>query len=105
MRRQTQSMSGDQGLPSTGLSKLANDLEARTAAGGLPPRLRLRQAFERLILIDPKQAVEVMEAHLNEISESGADLGNLLGRTLLERKMYREATRLLRLVKQTRLIS
>src|SRR5712692_6724993 len=87
------------------VSKLTDELEARAALSGLPPSVRLRQAFERLILMDPKRAVDVMGAHPDEISESGADLGNMLGRTLVERKMHREAAHLLHLVRQTKLIS
>jgi len=98
-------MSEDRDLHNTGLSKLTDELEARAALSGLPSGLRLRQAFERLILMDPKGAVDVMGTHPDEISESGTDLGNLLGRTLLERKMYTEAAHLLQLVQQTKLIS
>ena len=98
-------MSGDRDLRNTGSSQLTDELEARAALSGLPSGLRVRQAFERLIFMDPKGAVDVMGAHPDEISESGTDLGNLLGRTLLERKMYREAALLLHVVRQTKLIS
>lgn len=98
-------MSEGRDLHSTGLSKLVDELEARTGLSGLSSDLRLRQAFERLILTDPKGAVDVLGTHRDEISRSGTDLGNLLGRTLLERKMYREAAHLLHLVRQTKLIS
>src|SRR2546430_357993 len=98
-------MSGDRDLHNAGLSKLTDELEAHAALSRLPSGLRVRQAFERLIFMDPKGAVDVMGAHPDEISESGTDLGNLLGRTLLERKMYREAALLLHVVRQTRLIS
>jgi FkbH-like protein len=98
-------MSEHPDLHSTGLSELADDLEARAAFSGLPSGLRLRQAIERLILMDPKVAAEVMEAHPDQIIESGTDLGNLLGRTLLERKMYREATHILQLVTRTKVIT
>jgi FkbH-like protein len=98
-------MSEDRDLHSTGSSKLVDELEARAALSGLPSELRFRQAFERLILIDPKGAVDLLGSHRDEISRSGTDLCNLLGRTLLERKMYREAAHLLHLVRQTKLIS
>src|SRR5437879_37923 len=98
-------MSEHPDLHGTGLSELADDLEARAAFSGLPSSLRLRQAIERLILMDPKVAAEVMGAHPDQIIESGSDLGNLLGRTLLERKMYREATHILQLVRRTKVIT
>ena len=98
-------MSGDRDLHSIGLGQLADELEARAALVGLPPRLRLRQAFERLILTDPKAAADMMGTHADELSGLGTDLGNLLERTLLERKMYREASELLNLVRKTTLIS
>jgi tetratricopeptide (TPR) repeat protein len=87
------------------LGQLADELEARAAPVGLPPRIRLRQAFERLILADPKAASDMLGAHVDELSGLGTDLGNLLGRTLLERKMYREASELLNPVRKTTLIS
>lgn len=98
-------MSEDQQLPRADVSIFIDALEARTALSGLPPDVRLRQAFERLIFTDPKGAVDVLGTHRDEVSKSGSDLGNLLGRTLLERKMHREAAHLLHLVRQTKLIS
>jgi FkbH-like protein len=98
-------MSEDRDLHSKSFSKFVDELEARAAFGGLPSELRLRQAFERLILKDPKGAIDVLGIHQEEISRSGTDLGNLLGRTLLERKLYTETARLLQLTRQTKFIS
>lgn len=89
----------------TGLSKLVDELESRAGLSGLSPDVRLRQAFERLIFTDPKGAVDVLVSHCDEIGRSGAEFGNLLGRSLLERKLYQDALRLLRLAGQTKLIS
>src|SRR5579859_5255543 len=86
-------------------SKLTDEVEARAALGGLSSALRLRQAFERLIVVDPKGAVDVLGTHPDEISEAGSNLGNLLAHTLLERKMYMEAGRLSHLVRQKKLIT
>jgi len=97
-------MSQDRDLHSVGLDQLADELEARTTLKGLSPEFRVRQAFERLIHTDPKGAVDVLETHRDEVGRLGADLGNLLGRTLLERKMYREAAHFLSLARQTKLI-
>lgn len=98
-------MSQDRDLHSAGLSKLADELEARAILKGLSPELRFRQAFERLIHTDPKGAVDVLETHRDEVGRLGVDLGDSLGRTLLERKMYREAAHFLSLARQTKLIS
>lgn len=97
-------MSNDRDLHSAELGILADELEARAALGG-PSDLRVRQAFERLVHTDPSGAVEVMLAHPDEIGLSGTDLGNSLGRALLERKMYSEAARLLDGLRRTKLIS
>jgi len=98
-------MTQDRNVHDTALGTLAEQLEARTAPGELPSGHRLRQAFERLVLTNPKGAIEALEAHPAEISGSGADLGNVLGRALLERKLYGEAARLLHLVRRTKLVT
>lgn len=98
-------MSEDRELLDTGIDKLTDEIEARTAINRLPSGLRLRQAIERLIFIDPKGAVDLLGTHPDAIGESGTDLGNLLGRSLLERKMFREAAHLLHLAGQTKLIT
>lgn len=98
-------MKDDQVSQPTDLHKLVDELESRAGLVGLSPDVRLRQAVERLIFTDPKGAVDVLVSHRDEIGRSGTDLGNLLGRTLLERKLYQDAVRLLRLAGQTKLIS
>jgi len=98
-------MNGDRNLLDVGLGKLIGELEGRSAPAALPAGLRLRQAFERLVVADPKSAADVMASHPAEISQTGPDLGNMLARTLLERKMHKEASRLLHAPGQTKLIS
>src|SRR5262245_66448207 len=98
-------MNGDRNLLEVGLSKLIGELEGRSETVALPAGLRLRQAFERLVVADPKSAADVMASHPAEISQTGPDLGNMLARTLLERKMHKEASRLLHAPGQTKLIS
>lgn len=98
-------MNEDQDLFETRLSKLSDELEARSALGELPPAMRLRQALEQLIFMDPKSVVDVVGDHSDKIGKSGPDLGNLLMRTLVERQMYGEAARFMHLVGQKKLIS
>ena len=98
-------MNGNRDLHDVGLGKLIGELEGRCAPGALPAGLRLRQAFERLIVADPNSAADVMAARPGEISEAGPDLGNMLARTLLERKMHKEAANLVHRLRQTKLIS
>ena len=98
-------MNGNRESHETSLARLTGELEARAATGDLPPGHRLRHAFERLILSDPKGALEALEAHPDGIGALGSEVGNLFGRTLLERKMYGEACRYLRLASRKRLVS
>ena len=84
-------MSDDRDLQPTALSRLVDVLEARTALSGLSQDCRLRLAFERLILMDPKGAGDVLRTHFDEVIKSAPDIGNVLGRTFLERKMHGEA--------------
>ena len=58
-----------------------------------------------MALTDPQGALEALEAHPEEIGRAGVDLGNLLGRTLVERKLHAEATRLLRLSRGLKLVT
>lgn len=98
-------MSEHRDLPSVSVGKLVDELEARAGLTGLSSDVRLHQAFERLILTDPKGAVDVLGSHPELIKQSGTDLGNFLGRTLLERKLFQDAANLLRLVGPTKLLS
>src|SRR5262245_61927139 len=93
-------MNGDR---DAGLGKLIGEIEGRSAPGALPAGLRLRQAFERLVVADPRSAADVMAARPAEIGQAGPDLGNMLVVTLLERKMHKEASTLLHALRQTKL--
>ena len=79
----------------TNLNSLLAELETQALLSGLPSDLRVRQSLERLIVLDPKRATDVLSAYRDEVGGVAFDLGNLLGRTLLDRKMYREAVSLL----------
>ncbi len=98
-------MTQDRKVPEAALGALAGKLEAQAKLGDLPGAHRLRQAFERLALTNPQGALEALEAHPEEIGRAGVDLGNLLGRTLVERKLHTEATRLLRLPRGLNLVT
>ena len=87
------------------LGTLADALAAQAKRGELPAVHRLRQAFEGLVLTNPQAAVQALEAHAEVIAGAGADLGNLLVRALLERKLLGEAVRLLRLARGSKLVS
>lgn len=98
-------MTQDRNVHDAALGALADALDAQAKRGELPAAHRLRQAFERLVLTNPQAAVEALGAHAEEIAGSGADLGNLLIRALLERKLHGEASRLLRLARGSKLVS
>jgi FkbH-like protein len=98
-------MTQDRDVHEAALGSLAEQLDSLASPSELPAGHRLRQAFERLILTNPQAALEVLEAHPDEVGGSGADLGDLLARTLVERRLYREATRLLRLAQGIGLVS
>ena len=98
-------MSEDSDSHSRDLGRLADELESHGAPTDLPPPLRLRQACERLLLEDPRAVAELLVTHADKIGSSGAELGNLLGRALLERKMLREAKEFLGHVPKNGLLS
>src|SRR5262245_49022232 len=98
-------MTQDRQVPEAALGALAGELETRAQPGDLPGAHRLRQAFERLALTNPQAALEALETHPEEIGRAGGDLGNLLCRTLVERKLYAEAARLLRLSRGMKLVT
>jgi FkbH-like protein len=98
-------MTQDRNVHDAVLGTLADALDAQAKRDELPAVHRLRQAFERLALTNPQAAVEALEAHAGVIAGAGADLGNLLVRALLERKLLGEAVRLLRLARGSKLVS
>ena len=86
---------------------LAQSIRSQTEGKDPSPRMLLQQALERLIVSMPDRAMETMTRYADEISclEPAGALGNLLGRILLERKLYNEAVRLLRLGSKVKLVT
>lgn len=80
-------------------NEVANAIDAFSLPSELPSDVRLRHAFERLILTAPKRAVEVVATYPDQITGLGPGIGNLLGRVLLEQKLLKDATQLFELVK------
>jgi len=87
------------------LGRLLDELEVKTLFSRLSSDVRVRQAMERLIVVDPKRAIDMLDIHRAEMGGSVAELMTLLARTLLERKMFGEAARLLRQIGQSKSIT
>jgi FkbH-like protein len=98
-------MTRDRDARDAALEALAQKLDAQAGAGALPAGHRLRQAFERLVHANPRAAVAVLEAHAEEIAQAASDAGNLLLRTLVERKSDDEALRLVNLARGRKLVT
>lgn len=80
-------------------------MEAATNLESLPPSLRLQHALERLVVTEPMRALDVIGAHSDAfvaLPDSGR-LGQLLGTSLCQAKLYREAADLVRLLSRINL--